>query len=112
MSILNSLLKAFSNMDLSMHLFQVNLKMKLTYRTLPYDEDSDVQEPEGGITEAGGSPKSKHHNRKPWDDDCPWSEWYSAEDPVKGNYVSERVIPVSTIFPVIRSCRSSLEGVT
>ncbi|XP_016450240.2 uncharacterized protein LOC107775079 isoform X2 [Nicotiana tabacum] len=75
---------AFSNMDLSMHLFQVNLKMNLTYRTVPYDEDFDVQEPEGGITEAGGSPKSKHHNRKPWDDDCPWSEWYSAEDPVKG----------------------------
>ncbi|XP_019225677.1 PREDICTED: rab3 GTPase-activating protein catalytic subunit-like isoform X4 [Nicotiana attenuata] len=75
---------AFSNMDLSMHLFQVNLKMKLTYRTLPYDEDFDVQEPEGGITEPGGSPKSKYHNRKPWDDDCPWSEWYSAEDPVKG----------------------------
>lgn len=72
-----------------MHLFQVNLKMNLTYRTVPYDEDFDVQEPEGGITEAGGSPKSKHHNRKPWDDDCPWSEWYSAEDPVKGNYVSE-----------------------
>jgi len=20
-----------------------------------------------------------------WDDDCSWSEWYSAEDPVKGN---------------------------
>jgi Rab3 GTPase-activating protein catalytic subunit len=25
------------------------------------------------------------HPRKQWDDDCPWAEWYSAEDPVKGN---------------------------
>ncbi|XP_059300666.1 uncharacterized protein LOC132052939 isoform X1 [Lycium ferocissimum] len=75
---------AFSNMDLSMHLFQVNLKMKLTYRTLPYGEDDDVQEPEGGFTESGESPKTNHQIRKQWDDNCPWSEWYSAEDPLRG----------------------------
>ncbi|KAJ6671009.1 RAB3 GTPASE-ACTIVATING PROTEIN CATALYTIC SUBUNIT [Salix viminalis] len=27
---------------------------------------------------------SETHNRSQWDEDCPWSEWYSAEDPVKG----------------------------
>ncbi|KAJ8559459.1 hypothetical protein K7X08_003517 [Anisodus acutangulus] len=75
---------AFSNMDLSMHLFQVNLKMKLTYRTLPFGEDDDVQEPEGGFSESGESPKSNHQNKTQWDDNCPWSEWYSAEDPLRG----------------------------
>ncbi|KAF3653540.1 Rab3 GTPase-activating protein catalytic subunit isoform 2 [Capsicum annuum] len=75
---------AFSNMDLSTHLFQVNLKMKLTYRTLPYGEDDDVRELEGGLTESGESPKSNHQNRTQWDDNCPWSEWYSAEDPLRG----------------------------
>lgn len=65
--------------------------MKLTYCTLPYDEDDDddVQEPEAGSTESGGSPKSNHHNKSQWDDDCPWSEWYSSEDPVRGNYIAE-----------------------
>ncbi|XP_075078987.1 uncharacterized protein LOC107824993 isoform X5 [Nicotiana tabacum] len=77
---------AFSNEDLSTHLFEVSFKMKLTYCTLPYDEDDDddVQEPEAGSTESGGSPKSNHHNKSQWDDDCPWSEWYSSEDPVRG----------------------------
>ncbi|KAM3231761.1 rab3 GTPase-activating protein catalytic subunit isoform X3 [Capsicum chacoense] len=75
---------AFSNMDLATHLFQVNLKMKLTYRTLPYGEDDDVRELEGGLTESGESPKSNHQNRTQWDDNCPWSEWYSAEDPLRG----------------------------
>ncbi|PHT62932.1 hypothetical protein T459_33219 [Capsicum annuum] len=62
----------------------VNLKMKLTYRTLPYGEDDDVRELEGGLTESGESPKSNHQNRTQWDDNCPWSEWYSAEDPLRG----------------------------
>ncbi|TMW96499.1 hypothetical protein EJD97_007259 [Solanum chilense] len=75
---------AFSNMDLSMHLFQVNLKMKMTYRTLPYSEDDDIQESEGGFTESGESPKGNHQSRTQWDDNCPWSEWYSAEDPLRG----------------------------
>ncbi|XP_019250379.1 PREDICTED: rab3 GTPase-activating protein catalytic subunit isoform X1 [Nicotiana attenuata] len=75
---------AFSTEDLSTHLFEVSFKMKLTYCTLPYDEDDDVQEPEAGSTESGGSPKSNHHNKSQWDDDCPWSEWYSSEDPVRG----------------------------
>lgn len=74
-----------------MHLFQVNLKMKMTYRTLPYSEDDDVQESEGGFTESGESPKSNHQSRTQWDDNCPWSEWYSAEDPLRGNGVAEEI---------------------
>lgn len=90
---------AFSNMDLTVHLFQVNLKMKLTYRTLPYSEDDDLLVPEGGFTESGESPKSNRQSRTQWDDNCPWSEWYSAEDPLRGFELltvwSEKVIESS-----------------
>ena len=65
--------------------------MKMTYRTLPYSEDDDVQESEGGFTESGESPKSNHQSRTQWDDNCPWSEWYSAEDPLRGNGVAEEI---------------------
>lgn len=93
-------------MDLATHLFQVNLKMKLTYRTLPYGEDDDVRELEGGLTESGESPKSNHQNRTQWDDNCPWSEWYSAEDPLRGIMLLRRSITVSTIFHTIRLVRA------
>ncbi|KAG7949399.1 hypothetical protein I3843_13G060500 [Carya illinoinensis] len=75
---------AYSTLDLSVHLFKVNFTMKLTYRTIPYDDDHDLQGTDAEITEPGGSPGSDTHNRVQWDDDCPWSEWYSAEDPIKG----------------------------
>jgi Rab3 GTPase-activating protein catalytic subunit len=67
---------AFSTLDISMHLFKVNFTMKLTYKTLPYEDDEQITE----TTESGGEGRKKTQ----WDDDCPWSEWYSAEDPVKG----------------------------
>ncbi|KAG6680989.1 hypothetical protein I3842_13G070500 [Carya illinoinensis] len=76
--------QAYSTLDLSVHLFKVNFTMKLTYRTIPYDDDHDLQGTDAEITEPGGSPGSDTHNRVQWDDDCPWSEWYSAEDPIKG----------------------------
>ncbi|VFR01972.1 unnamed protein product [Cuscuta campestris] len=75
------------NMDLSVHLFKVNLKMKLTYKSLPCDDDdgdNDTQETDAEIQESDESPKSYRHNKTHWDDDCPWSEWYTAEDPIKG----------------------------
>ncbi|KAG2673013.1 hypothetical protein I3760_13G069700 [Carya illinoinensis] len=75
---------AYSTLDLPVHLFKVNFTMKLTYRTIPYDDDHDLQGTDAEITEPGGSPGSDTHNRVQWDDDCPWSEWYSAEDPIKG----------------------------
>lgn len=84
------ILKAYSTLDFSVHLFKVHFTMKLTYRTLPNDEDDEgVQQNDADITEAGGSPRSETHNRTQWDDDCPWSEWYSAEDPIKGDVVRQ-----------------------
>ncbi|XP_040991905.1 rab3 GTPase-activating protein catalytic subunit isoform X3 [Juglans microcarpa x Juglans regia] len=75
---------AYSTLDFSVHLFKVNFTMKLTYRTIPYDDDHDPQGTDAEITEPGGNPVSDTHNKVQWDDDCPWSEWYSAEDPIKG----------------------------
>jgi hypothetical protein len=82
--IFHLLLKAYSTLDISVHHFKVHFTMKLTYRTIPYDDDNDVLETDAEMTESGGNPASDIHNRAQWDDDCPWSEWYSAEDPVKG----------------------------
>ncbi|XVF20360.1 hypothetical protein REPUB_Repub11eG0191400 [Reevesia pubescens] len=77
---------AYSTLDHSMHLFKVHLIMKLTYRTLPNDdgEYDDIQEADAENAESEVSLGHDNRNRKHWDDDCPWSEWYSAEDPVKG----------------------------
>ncbi|KAL2317452.1 hypothetical protein Fmac_031328 [Flemingia macrophylla] len=72
-------LKAYSTLDLSTHLFKVQFAMKLTYIMLPYDDDntkgSDTQHAKCG---------ENLTCETPWDKDCPWREWYSAEDPVKG----------------------------
>ncbi|KAJ9698753.1 hypothetical protein PVL29_007691 [Vitis rotundifolia] len=78
---------AFTTLDVSTHLFKVHFTMKLTYRTLPYDDDDndvDIQGADADITESGGTPRGDTRNKAQWDDDCPWSEWYSAEDPIKG----------------------------
>ncbi|XP_059431340.1 uncharacterized protein LOC132164795 [Corylus avellana] len=75
---------AYSTLDFSVHLFKVNFTMKLTYRTLPFDDDNDIQGIDTEITESGGNPGSDAQNRAQWDDNCPWNEWYSAEDPIKG----------------------------
>lgn len=75
---------AYSRLDFSVHIFKVNFTMKLTYRTLPYDDDSDIQGNDTEISESGGNPDKDGHTRAQWDDDCPWNEWYSAEDPIKG----------------------------
>ncbi|KAK6246818.1 hypothetical protein QUC31_018383 [Theobroma cacao] len=75
---------AYSTLDHSMHLFKVHLIMKLTYQTLPDDDDDDIQEADAENAESEASAGGDNRNRKHWDDDCPWSEWYSAENPVKG----------------------------
>ncbi|XP_073118917.1 uncharacterized protein [Henckelia pumila] len=75
---------AYTAVDLSMHHFEVQFKMQLTYRTPIYNEEDEVQESEAEGTESGESLKSDNHGKTQWDDDCPWSQWYSAEDPVKG----------------------------
>lgn len=76
---------AFSALDLSMQLFRVQFTMKLTYRTLPCNDDDDhMSEAEVETTGSSADVNIDPHYRSQWDDDCPWSEWYSAEDPVKG----------------------------
>lgn len=77
---------AFSTVDLSTTgLFKVHFSMKLTYRTPPHDDDDDViLGGDSEITESGGNSEGDSLRRTQWDDDCPWSEWYSAEDPIKG----------------------------
>ncbi|XP_073315050.1 uncharacterized protein [Primulina huaijiensis] len=80
----NTYRKAYTAVDLSMHNFEVQFKMKLTYRTPISDEEDEVQEFEAGGTESSESLKSDNHGKTQWDDDRPWSQWYSAENPVKG----------------------------
>ncbi|XP_021851525.1 uncharacterized protein [Spinacia oleracea] len=75
---------AFSTVDFSTHLYKVQFTMKLTYRTIPCDDDDYMHEAEGENIESSAGAKGELHPRSQWDDDCPWSEWYSAEDPVKG----------------------------
>ncbi|XP_042487115.1 uncharacterized protein LOC122067353 isoform X2 [Macadamia integrifolia] len=70
--------------DFSTYLVQVNFTMRLTYRTPPHDEDDVTPEAEPEIRESAADPDVDTRNKTQWDDDCPWTEWYSAEDPVKG----------------------------
>ncbi|KAK9127355.1 hypothetical protein Syun_016152 [Stephania yunnanensis] len=74
----------FSSVDFSTSLFKVYFTMRLTYQTPPYDDEDDAQESEPEVREAGGNPDAIPYNKIQWDDDCPWAEWYSAEDPVRG----------------------------
>ncbi|CAI9301712.1 unnamed protein product [Lactuca saligna] len=83
---------AFSSSDLSTHFFKVHFTMILTYKTLTYDEDNEVLNSESEITESGGDNGGDNRNKLQWDDDCPWSEWYTAEDPVKAISVLESLL--------------------
>ncbi|KAJ6835674.1 rab3 GTPase-activating protein catalytic subunit isoform X1 [Iris pallida] len=71
-----------SSMDFSTSFFKVDFTMKLTYITPPNDTDDDIEseEPE----KPRGDIEGLNHIKSQWDDDCPWAEWYSAEDPVNG----------------------------
>ncbi|KAI4994645.1 hypothetical protein ZWY2020_034286 [Hordeum vulgare] len=62
---------------------KVNFSMKLTYRTPEHDYDLE-ETLDSEATEPIPESEVASQPRKQWDDDCPWSEWYSAEDPVKG----------------------------
>jgi len=62
---------------------KVHFSMKLSYRTPEYDHDNETLDSEA--TEPLTENEVANHPRKLWDDDCSWAEWYSAEDPVKGN---------------------------
>lgn len=77
------ILKAYSTLDLSVHNFKVRCAMKLTFRTLPYDDDNMK---DAKISKSGENLTGEMSIGTQWDDDCSWSEWYSAEDPVKGKF--------------------------
>lgn len=62
---------------------KVNFSMKLTYRTPEHDYDHE-ETLDSEATESIPEHGIASQPRKQWDDDCPWAEWYSAEDPVKG----------------------------
>ncbi|KAL2227631.1 UNVERIFIED_CONTAM: hypothetical protein Sindi_2121800 [Sesamum indicum] len=74
---------AYAAVDLSMK-FKVHFKTKLTYRTLTYEDEDEVEGADADISVTGEIFETEATGRMQWDDDCPWSEWYSAEDPVKG----------------------------
>ncbi|RDX95002.1 Rab3 GTPase-activating protein catalytic subunit [Mucuna pruriens] len=73
--------QAYFTLDLSVHNFKVRFAMKLTFRTLPYDDDNTKF---ANISKSGENLTGELSNGTQWDDGCSWSEWYSAEDPVKG----------------------------
>ncbi|XP_020273747.1 rab3 GTPase-activating protein catalytic subunit isoform X2 [Asparagus officinalis] len=77
---------ALSSIDFSTTFIEVHCTMKLTYRTPPYDEDDDGdgENLETEDKESKGDTDGINHIVSQWDDDYPWAEWYSAEDPVKG----------------------------
>lgn len=75
---------AYSTLDFAMHLYKVHFTMTSTYRTIHHDDDDDLQSLGTEKEEYGDNHGSETRSRSQWDDDCPWSEWYSAEDPVKG----------------------------
>ncbi|KAF9593371.1 hypothetical protein IFM89_022070 [Coptis chinensis] len=78
---------AFYTVDISTGSFMVQFTMKLTYRTPPNDEEDDVNGGDSEINESGDNPENGTHFRAQWDDDCPWAEWYSSEDPIKGEFI-------------------------
>ncbi|KAL0401695.1 UNVERIFIED_CONTAM: Rab3 GTPase-activating protein catalytic subunit [Sesamum latifolium] len=76
--------KAYAAVGLSMLHSRVHFKTKLTYRTLTYEDEDEAEGADADISVTGEIFESEAPGRMQWDDDCPWSEWYSAEDPVKG----------------------------
>ncbi|KAG5376267.1 hypothetical protein IGI04_040863 [Brassica rapa subsp. trilocularis] len=77
----------YSGVDFSMHTFKVHFMMRLTYETFTSDEDdenNDIDEFMGDKADTAEHHGSESRNKVHWDDDCPWSEWYSAEDPLRG----------------------------
>lgn len=76
---------AFASSDSFAPIIQVHYTMRLTYRThISGHELEHHEENESRSTETRVSMESDLFNNRQWDDDFPWSEWYSAEDPVKG----------------------------
>lgn len=75
---------AYTTVDWSMNHFEVHFKMKLTYRTPIYDDEDEIHDPDADITGSSENPEGEVHVKTQWDEDFPWSKWYTAEDPIKG----------------------------
>lgn len=73
--------------------------MRLSYETPPYDyNQEEILESEiddSVETETSASSRIK----KQWDEDCPWTEWYSAEDPIRGNQVQFFFLRYNSFLP-------------
>ncbi|KAM0953812.1 putative Rab3 GTPase-activating protein catalytic subunit [Dioscorea sansibarensis] len=92
----------FASFEYPMNYFKVSFGMKLTYRTPPFDDEEDVLESVGAEVKESEEVNDGYDRIKvQWDDDCPWAEWYSAEDPIKG-------FELITIWPR-NTCESSME---
>ncbi|XP_050936329.1 uncharacterized protein LOC103497052 isoform X2 [Cucumis melo] len=74
---------AYSSVDIPTNFFKVHFTMKLTFRILLSDDD-DIRRADADMSESAQENAVGTHGKVQWDDDCPWSEWYSSEDPVKG----------------------------
>lgn len=60
--------------------------MKLTYRTPPCESDDEIDGVDPEVEEQKEDTVTVNHIKTQWVDDCPWTEWYSAEDPVRGTF--------------------------
>lgn len=76
--------QAFGRMDYAIHPAGVHFTMRLTYRTPPYDDDSEGTYVTVEDSESHDNSENVVRVKTLWDDDCPWAEWYSADDPIKG----------------------------
>ncbi|XP_019439248.1 PREDICTED: rab3 GTPase-activating protein catalytic subunit-like isoform X2 [Lupinus angustifolius] len=74
---------AYSTLDLTVHNFKVRYAMKLTYKTLHFDDDY-MKGFDAENNKSDEDLTGEASDMTQWDDDCSWSQWYSAEDPVKG----------------------------
>ncbi|KAJ4793115.1 Rab3 GTPase-activating protein catalytic subunit [Rhynchospora pubera] len=76
-----------STTDFSTNYFKVQFAMRLTYETPPYDYDQEEileSEIEDSVETETSETTTSSRIKKQWDDGCPWTEWYSAEDPIQG----------------------------
>lgn len=69
-----------------MNHYHIHFKMKLTYRTPVYDDEDVFHDADEDIIASSENNEGEIHVKTQWDDDFPWSKWYSAEDPVRGDF--------------------------
>lgn len=77
---------AFSLLDFdSNYDGKVRLTMRLIYRTpMPGFECVQTEDAVSPSVKAVPNYEGDITGKAPWDDKCPWAEWYSVDDPIKG----------------------------